>query len=69
MYLFLKPASGSKNYHDFITCIGIGTRIVIGILMRYWSRIGIVVKFGIVPLLIIIVYDLMAFKERSIARE
>ena len=34
-YLFLKPASGSENNQEFIACIGIGTRIVIGILMRY----------------------------------
>ena len=22
-YLFLKPALGSKNYHEFIACIGL----------------------------------------------
>ena len=34
-YLFLKQASGSENYHEFIACIGIETRMEIGILMRY----------------------------------
>ena len=34
-YLFLKPASGSENYYKFIASIGIGTRIGIGILMKY----------------------------------
>ena len=28
-YLFIKPASGSENYYEFIACIGIG------ILMKY----------------------------------
>ena len=36
-YLFLKPASGSENYHEFIAYIGIGTQIGIAILMRYWD--------------------------------
>ena len=36
-YLFLKLALGSESYHEFIACIGIGTRIgiEIKILMRY----------------------------------
>ena len=33
--MFLKPASGSEFYHEFIACIKIETRIGIGILMRY----------------------------------
>ena len=33
--LFLKPVSGCENYHEFIACIVIGSRIGIGILMRY----------------------------------
>ena len=39
-YLVFEPASGCENYHEFIACIGIGTRI------------GIVTKFGIVQLLV-----------------
>ena len=46
-YLFLKPASGSENNHEFIACIGIG------ILMRYrdsyWNCYTVLKKFGIVP--------------------
>ena len=39
-HLFVKPASGSENYHQSIAYLRIGTQIGIGISMRYRDSYG-----------------------------